>query len=101
MLNPRGSDGFAQAEAVAPRLAYVTAHLSVYVALAVLAMSVAALCLTVIAVSVRYDVVAVSPSGNIIPLVQLDSENEAAVRAQLDAGLAQVVPVPALPENEK
>lgn len=99
MINPRGSDGLALVQAVAPRAAVRLHQLSNLLGIVVLVMSVAALCLTVAVVSVRREVTAVSPAGNIIPLVQLDGDNEAAVRAQLEA--PQLLEVPALPDGER
>ena len=101
MLNPRGSDGFAQAQAVAPRMVQRLMSISNAIGMGVFTLSIAALCATVYAVSIRPEIVAVSPAGNIIPLVELDTDNEKAVRDQLDAGIAQIVPIPALPADEK
>ena len=84
-LNPMGSDALALAEVIAPKMGSALTGIAEWIGIAVAMMSVAALGAVIWAVQLDYEVVAVTPAGALLPLVQLDKKNERAQRALLAA----------------
>lgn len=84
-LNPMGSDALALADVIAPMMSTTLTGIAERIGIAVAVMSVAVLIAVVWAVQLDYDVVAVTPGGALLPLVQLDKKNEQAQRALLAA----------------
>jgi hypothetical protein len=84
-LNPMGSDALALAEVIAPRMSATLTGIAERIGMVVAAMSLIALGAVIWAVQLDYEVVAVTPGGALLPLVQLDKKNERAQRALLAA----------------
>lgn len=82
-LNPSGSDAVALAHVIASRARRTLTGGAEYLAMLVFALSAGLLVAVIFAVNVDFEVVAVTPGGMLMPLVQLDKENEGAQRALL------------------
>ncbi|MFZ3120637.1 MAG: hypothetical protein WA159_20225 [Variovorax sp.] len=88
-LNPMGSDGVAFAEAIAPAAARRLLKFSEALSLAVFCLAALLLAAVIMAVRVDFEVVAVTPGGTLLPLVQIDQDNEGAQRALLGSGASE------------
>lgn len=88
-LNPMGSDGVAFAEAIAPTAARRLLKFSEALSLAVFCLAALLLAAVIMAVRVDFEVVAVTPGGTLLPLVQIDQDNEGAQRALLGSGASE------------
>ena len=95
-LNPLGSDAVALASVIAPRVSRVLLRISEWVGIAVALLSASLLVLLVFATQVDHEIVAVTPGGAMLPLVQLEKSNEQAQRALL-AATAPLAQPPASP----
>lgn len=84
-LNPSGSDALALANVIAPRMTGTLTTLAEAVGILTLVLAVSALAAVIWAVQLDFDVVAVTPGGALVPLNQLDKNNEQALRARLEA----------------
>lgn len=96
-LNPVGSDAVALARVIAKRARRALTGGAEYLAIAVTVLCASFLVAVIFAVNVDYEVVAVTPGGMLMPLVQLDKKNEKAQRALL--GEARADEFPASPAN--
>ena len=96
-LNPLGSDALALADVIAPSMTGALTSIAEWVGYVVAAISVALLAAVIWAVQIDFEVVAVTPGGALIPLIQLDKDNEQALRARLaaNAPAGQEQPSPA------
>jgi hypothetical protein len=80
-----GSDAVALATAIAPGAARLLLQASEVLAMAVVCLSFALLAAVIVAIQVDFEVVAVTPAGVMLPLVQMNKDNELAQRAILGA----------------
>lgn len=96
-LNPVGSDAVALAMVIAKGARRALTGGAEYLAILVTVMCASLLVAVVFAVNVDYEVVAVTPGGMLLPLVQLDKKNEQSQRALL--GESRVDEPAAAPAN--